>query len=107
MCMDTDENIGFLTLRRAINGPMPPSLQYILAGSPSWCYSGPLELGKMQPMFPGLLKKAVGVGSWVTTFLPSEGLVTDGRIKVVIMFDQSLLQTLFGRVMHETIDAGT
>jgi hypothetical protein len=82
---------------------MPLPLQYSLAGSPSWCYSGVSHPGKMHTMFPRLLMKAVP--DLVTTFLPSVGFM-DGQIRVVVMFDQPLLQTLFGWVCHETIGAG-
>jgi len=43
-------------------------------------------------MFPRLLSKAVC--SWVTTFVPWQGF-TDGLIRVMVAFDQSLLQTVF------------
>lgn len=99
---DQDFVTNHFNLRRMISSSTPPSLQYSLAGSPSWCYSGVPEPGKMQTMFPLLLMKAVR--GWVTTFVPS-ARSTDGLIRVVVMFDQSLLQTLFGWAGHETIGA--
>lgn len=57
----------------------------------------------MQATFPRLLNKALR--GWITTFLPSEES-TDGLIRVMFPFDQSLLQTLFGWAGHETIGAG-
>jgi hypothetical protein len=57
----------------------------------------------MQTTFPRLLIKAVR--GYITTFLPSEGS-TDGLIRVMIMFDQSLLQNLFGCAESDTMAAG-
>ncbi|KAH7175750.1 hypothetical protein EDB81DRAFT_770819 [Dactylonectria macrodidyma] len=100
---DDDFLKSHLSLRRMTNISMPPSLQYCLDGSPSWCYSTVPQRGAMQALFPRLLSKALR--GWVTTFLPSEES-TDGLIRVMFPFDQSLLQTLFGWVGHETIGAG-
>jgi hypothetical protein len=82
-----------------------PAVQYSLAGSPSCCFSGKvLHVEKMQTMFPRLIIMAVH--GWVTTFVPWQGF-TDGVIRVMVAFDQSLLRTLFGWVGQVTISTGT
>ncbi|CAI7626058.1 unnamed protein product [Penicillium pancosmium] len=95
--------IDYIGLRRVVNGTIRPSLQYSLCGGPSWCYTTIIKPESMQTAFPRLLIKAIR-GS-VTTFLPSEGS-TDGLIRVMIMFDQSLLQSLFGCAGSDTMAAG-
>lgn len=86
-----------------VNGTVRPSLQYSLNGHPSWCYSKIIQPGSVHTTFPRLLIKAVR--GYVTTFLPSEES-TDGLIRVTIMFDQNLLQMLFGWGGTETMNAG-
>ncbi|KAH8693356.1 hypothetical protein GQ44DRAFT_159470 [Phaeosphaeriaceae sp. PMI808] len=95
--------MNHLNLRQMISTTMPPTLQYSLSGSPSWCYSGLPQTGKRQTMFPRLLTKAIP--GLVNAFLPSEGFM-DGLISVVVIFDHSLLQTLFGWAGHGALSAG-
>ncbi|OQD95774.1 hypothetical protein PENVUL_c104G03253 [Penicillium vulpinum] len=56
----------------------------------------------MQATFPRLITKATR--GYVTTFLPSEGS-TDGMIRVMTMFDQNSLRTLFGCAETDTMAA--
>lgn len=98
-----DKNIDHLSLRRMVNGTIRPSLQYSLGESPSWCYSTIIKPESMQATFPRLLIKAIR--GYVTTFLPSEGS-TDGMIRVMTIFDQNLLRTLFGCAETDTMAAG-
>ncbi|PVH91526.1 hypothetical protein DM02DRAFT_545680 [Periconia macrospinosa] len=97
---DHDFNADHLNLRQMTSSSGPLTLQYSLAGSPCWCYSGVPQQRKRQTMFSRLLTKAIP--GLVTTFLPLEGFM-DGLIRVVVAFDQSLLQTLFGWASHETV----
>lgn len=99
----TDKPIDHLSLRRMVNGTIRPSLQYSLSGSPSWCYSKIIKPESMQTTFPRLLNKAVR--GYVTTFLPSEES-TDGLIRVMALFDQNLLRTVFGCAETGTMSAG-
>jgi len=85
-----------------LNGWALPT-RYTLAGSPYWCFSGVPQTEKMHVIFPRLM--TIAVHGLVTTFIPSEGS-TDGLIRVVVMFDQLLLQRLCGLPGHETIGAG-
>ncbi|KAJ5348647.1 uncharacterized protein N7506_001900 [Penicillium brevicompactum] len=85
------------------NGNLRPNLQYSLGGGPSWCYTSIVKPESMHIAFPRLLVKAVR--GYLTTFLPSEGS-TDGLIRVMVMFDQSLLQSLFGCPESDTMAAG-
>ncbi|KAJ5559457.1 hypothetical protein N7513_001856 [Penicillium frequentans] len=100
---DEDFLKNFISLRRIGNGTIHPNLQYFLYGGPSWCYTTIIKPESVQTAFPRLLIKAVR--GYVTTFLPSEGS-TDGLIRVMIMFDQSLLQNLFGYAESDTMAAG-
>jgi hypothetical protein len=86
-----------------VKGAIRPSLQYSLHGSPSWCYSKIITLGSTPNTFPRLLSKAVH--GYATAFLPSEES-TDGLIRVMIMFDQTILRTLFGCADSNTMAAG-
>ncbi|KAH3611712.1 hypothetical protein KXV56_001671 [Aspergillus fumigatus] len=88
---DEDFLNSYLNLRRMVKGPVRPSLQYSLHGSPSWCYCKTITPRSTPNTFPRLLSKAVH--GYATTFLPSEES-TDGLIRVMIMFDQAILRTL-------------
>lgn len=57
----------------------------------------------MQTVFSQLLIKVVR--GYITTFLPSEGSI-NGLTRVMIVFDQSLLQNLFGCAESDTMAAG-
>lgn len=98
-----NETSEHFKLRRLANGPAWPSLQYSLAGNPSWCYSKVPQPGSSQTIFSRLLNKALR--GYTTTFLPSEAS-TDGLVRVMMPFEQQLLQTLFGWKGGEAIDAG-
>ncbi|KAK9848949.1 hypothetical protein MYU51_015027 [Penicillium brevicompactum] len=100
---DEDFLKNFISLRRIGNGNLRPNLQYSLGGGPSWCYTSIVKPESMHIAFPRLLVKAVR--GYLTTFLPSEGS-TDGLIRVMVMFDQSLLQSLFGCPESDTMAAG-
>ncbi|KJZ70986.1 hypothetical protein HIM_09641 [Hirsutella minnesotensis 3608] len=91
-----------LGLRRMVSGAVWPSLQYSLAGNPSWCYSKVLQPSSSRAMYPRLLSKAIR--GYITTFLPSEES-TDGLIRFMIPFDQNLLRSLFGWGGTDAIDA--
>lgn len=103
LCSVSNKSIDFISLRRIGNGNLRPNLQYSLGGGPSCCYTSIVKPESMHIAFPRLLVKAVC--GYVTTFLPSEGS-TDGLIRVMVMFDQSLLQSLFGCLESDTIAAG-
>ena len=100
---NTNRTIDHFSLRRMVNGTIRPSLQYSLSGSPSWCYSKIVKPESVQTTFPRLLIKAVR--GYVTTFLPSEES-TDGLIRVMTIFDQNLLRTVFGCAETDTMSAG-
>lgn len=101
--VDEDFLHNYGSLRRVVNGPIRPSLQYSLNDSPSWCYSKIIKQGPGQTMFPRLLTKSAR--GYVTAFLPSEES-TDGLIRVMTMFDQTILRTLFGCAESGTMAAG-
>ena len=90
-------------MRRMVDGSTPPSLHFSLGGNPSWCYSEVPQSRKDQTVFPRLLAKAAH--GLTTTFVPLEG-DADCLIRVVVNFDRSILQTLFGWVGKESLSAG-
>ena len=100
---NTNRTIDHLSLRRMVNGTIRPSLQYSLSESPSWCYSKIIKPESVQTTFPRLLIRAVR--GYVTAFLPSEES-TDGLIRVMTIFDQNLLRTVFGCAETNTMSAG-
>ncbi|CEL07682.1 hypothetical protein ASPCAL10838 [Aspergillus calidoustus] len=100
---DANKTTDYGSLRRGVNGSIRPSLQYSLNGSPSWCYSKIIKQEPGQTMFPRLLTKSAR--GYVTAFLPSEES-TDGLIRVMTMFDQTILRMLFGCAETGTMAAG-
>ncbi|ORX95374.1 hypothetical protein BCR34DRAFT_199159 [Clohesyomyces aquaticus] len=99
-CTDQEFLQNYIRLQDSINKSTPVRPRYSLSGNPSWCFSGIPHEGKAQVVFRGLLTRAIG--GQVTTFLPQEGN-DDGLIRVVVSFDESMLQTLFGWVIQESL----
>ncbi|GFF64886.1 hypothetical protein IFM60648_01418 [Aspergillus lentulus] len=67
-------------------------------------YGQAFNILSTEATFPRLLSKAVH--GYVTAFLPSEES-TDGLIRVMTMFDQTILRTLFGCAESDTMAAGS
>ncbi|KAF9728553.1 hypothetical protein PMIN02_012103 [Paraphaeosphaeria minitans] len=91
---------NYIRLQNSTHKSTPVRPRYSLSGNPSWCFSGIPHEGKAQVIFRGLLARAIG--GQVTTFVPQEGN-DDGLIRVVVSFDESMLQTLFGWRSQESL----
>jgi len=79
-------------------GHIPIGPQYTLAGLHCWSFLGVPD-GKKNDIFTGLVSRATH--GMMATFLPAEG-IGDGIIRVMVPYDRSLLETLFGRPAQET-----